>query len=71
MTSFEINDVVRVIDDAVRVKDLQHSHGEWIEAMRTILGKVGKVVKVYGDGDLRVSVDGTTWTVINAYTFAI
>lgn len=26
------------------------------------LGKVGKVLKVYVDGDLRVAVGGTTWT---------
>lgn len=26
------------------------------------LGKLGKVTKVYTDGDLRVNVDGQTWT---------
>ena len=26
------------------------------------LGKIGKVTKVYPDGDLRVTVDGQTWT---------
>jgi Mind bomb SH3 repeat domain len=26
------------------------------------LGKIGKVTKVYDDGDLRVTVDGQTWT---------
>lgn len=26
------------------------------------LGKVGKVVKIYSDGDLRVSISGQTWT---------
>lgn len=26
------------------------------------LGKIGKVIKVYDDGDLRVTVDGQTWT---------
>ncbi len=26
------------------------------------LGKVGKVLKVYTDGDLRISVDGQVWT---------
>ena len=30
--------------------------------MRKALGKVGKVVQVYTDGDLRVNVDGQTWT---------
>ena len=27
------------------------------------LGKTGKVLKVYGDGDLRVQVNGATWTI--------
>lgn len=26
------------------------------------LGKMGKVIKIYPDGDLRVCVDGQTWT---------
>lgn len=26
------------------------------------LGKLGKVIKIYSDGDLRVSIDGQTWT---------
>ena len=62
VTSYAVSDVVRVIDDACRVKELQQSHGEWIEQMRHILGKIGKVVKVYADGDLRVSVENQTWT---------
>lgn len=62
IATYNVHDVVRVIEDANRVKDLQHSHGEWIESMHGILGKVGKVVKVYADGDLRVSVEGATWT---------
>lgn len=26
------------------------------------LGKTGKVIKIYSDGDLRVALDGHTWT---------
>lgn len=26
------------------------------------LGKTGKITKIYSDGDLRVTVDGQTWT---------
>lgn len=26
------------------------------------LGKTGKVIKIYPDGDLRVALDGPTWT---------
>lgn len=62
VTSYAIEDFVRVIEDASRVKQLQKSHGEWIEQMRACLGKVGKVVKVYADGDLRVTIEDQTWT---------
>ncbi len=30
--------------------------------MLQALGKIGKVTKVYDDGDLRVTVEGQTWT---------
>lgn len=62
VTSYSIQDIVRIIEDVAQVKELQKSHGEWIEQMRGALGKMGKVVKVYADGDLRVTVDGQTWT---------
>ena len=26
------------------------------------MGKIGKIVKVYGDGDLRVTIENNTWT---------
>ncbi|XP_046396249.1 E3 ubiquitin-protein ligase MIB2 [Ischnura elegans] len=60
--SFAVGDVVRVISDVDKVKELQKNHGEWIDVMRSALGMVGRVIRVYGDGDLRVSVDGKTWT---------
>ncbi|RWS23532.1 E3 ubiquitin-protein ligase MIB2-like protein [Leptotrombidium deliense] len=62
VTSYSVGDIVRVIEDANRVKELQKAHGEWIDAMKGALGKMGKVVKVYADGDLRVTVDAQTWT---------
>ncbi|XP_071451950.1 E3 ubiquitin-protein ligase MIB2 [Hetaerina americana] len=62
VNSFAIGDVVRVIAEADKVKELQKNHGEWIDVMRSALGMIGKVIKVYADGDLRVSVDGKTWT---------
>uniref|UniRef100_A0A0A9W5W5 RING-type E3 ubiquitin transferase n=2 Tax=Lygus hesperus TaxID=30085 RepID=A0A0A9W5W5_LYGHE len=58
----EVGDVIRVSSDKNMVAKLQVGHGEWIQAMSSILGKVGMVMKVYGDGDLRVLVDGQTWT---------
>ncbi|XP_042895609.1 E3 ubiquitin-protein ligase MIB2 [Parasteatoda tepidariorum] len=59
---FSLGDMVRIIDDLAKMKDLQKGHGEWIEVMKTALGKTGKITKIYSDGDLRVNVDGQTWT---------
>ncbi|KAM9241915.1 E3 ubiquitin-protein ligase MIB2 isoform 3-T3 [Dugong dugon] len=60
--SFWVGDVVRVIDDLDAVKRLQAGHGEWTDDMAPALGRVGKVVKVFGDGNLRVAVGGQLWT---------
>ncbi|XP_010626018.1 E3 ubiquitin-protein ligase MIB2 isoform X1 [Fukomys damarensis] len=60
--SFWVGDVVRVIDDLDTVKRLQAGHGEWTDDMAPALGRVGKVVKVFGDGTLRVAVGGQQWT---------
>ncbi|XP_069893176.1 E3 ubiquitin-protein ligase MIB2 isoform X4 [Dipodomys merriami] len=60
--SFWVGDVVRVIDDLDMVKRLQAGHGEWTDDMAPALGRVGKVVKVFGDGNLRVAVGGQRWT---------
>ncbi|XP_007905447.1 E3 ubiquitin-protein ligase MIB2 isoform X1 [Callorhinchus milii] len=57
-----VGDIVRVMDDLETVKRLQAGHGEWTDSMAPALGQVGKVLKVYGDGDLRVGVGGQTWT---------
>ncbi|XP_013209750.1 E3 ubiquitin-protein ligase MIB2 isoform X3 [Microtus ochrogaster] len=60
--SFWVGDVVRVIDDLDTVKQLQAGHGEWTDDMAPALGRVGKVLKVFGDGNLRVAVGGQRWT---------
>ncbi|XP_044301333.1 E3 ubiquitin-protein ligase MIB2 [Varanus komodoensis] len=62
LNMFWVDDVVRVIDDVERVKQFQAGHGEWTDEMTPILGHVGKVIKVFGDGDLRVSFAGQSWT---------
>ncbi|XP_062449164.1 E3 ubiquitin-protein ligase MIB2 isoform X1 [Rhea pennata] len=62
LNTFWVGDVVRVIDDMETVKRFQSGHGEWTDEMTPTLGHIGKVIKVYGDGDLRVSVGGQSWT---------
>lgn len=59
---FSVGDMVKICEDLPRLKEWQVGHGEYIDAMKGCLGKLGKVTKVYTDGDLRVSVDGQTWT---------
>ncbi|XP_058991076.1 E3 ubiquitin-protein ligase MIB2 isoform X5 [Mustela lutreola] len=60
--AFWVGDAVRVIDDLDTVKRLQAGHGEWTDDMAPALGRVGKVVKVFRDGNLRVVVGGQPWT---------
>lgn len=64
MFSFNLGDLVTIISDASQVQLFQKGHGEWVETMRSALGKTCKVVKVYADGDLRVTQldDGFAWT---------
>ncbi|KAL9961852.1 hypothetical protein ACROYT_G030880 [Oculina patagonica] len=45
------------------VKELQDGHGGWNEAMISILGRTGKVLKVFGSGDLLISVKGNKWVI--------
>lgn len=59
---FHMNDKVRVRKDQELVKKLQNGHGEWAEEMIVALDKVGHVVKIYSDGDIRVAVAGQHWT---------
>ncbi|XP_072378782.1 E3 ubiquitin-protein ligase MIB2 isoform X1 [Diabrotica undecimpunctata] len=60
--SFTVGDIVTLITDVEKVKELQKGHGEWIGIMRKCLGKRGRVLKVYSDGDLRVQMDDHAWT---------
>ncbi|XP_063987634.1 E3 ubiquitin-protein ligase MIB2 [Diachasmimorpha longicaudata] len=60
--SFSLGDVVQVKSDVTQVKNYQQGHGEWIDVMKSALGKTGKVIKIYPDGDLRVILEGHTWT---------
>jgi E3 ubiquitin-protein ligase mind-bomb len=62
MDSFKMGDLVRVLADEWRVRQFQVHHGEWNDSMRRALGETGSVVKVYADGDLRVTIKGQTWT---------
>uniref|UniRef100_A0A8C9B473 RING-type E3 ubiquitin transferase n=1 Tax=Phocoena sinus TaxID=42100 RepID=A0A8C9B473_PHOSS len=60
--SCSVGEVVRVIDDLDMVKRLQAGHGEWTDDMAPALGHVGRVLKVFGDGNLGVLVNGKLWT---------
>ncbi|XP_046895787.1 E3 ubiquitin-protein ligase MIB2 [Hypomesus transpacificus] len=62
VNTFGVGELVRVLEDMDNVKRLQTGHGEWTDSMAPALGQVGKVLKVYADGDLRVAFGGQTWT---------
>uniref|UniRef100_A0A673KJ17 RING-type E3 ubiquitin transferase n=1 Tax=Sinocyclocheilus rhinocerous TaxID=307959 RepID=A0A673KJ17_9TELE len=62
VNTFAVGELVKVLDDTDSVKRLQVGHGEWTDSMAPALGQVGKVLKVYADGDLRVAFGGQTWT---------
>ncbi|XP_035695822.1 uncharacterized protein LOC118429444 [Branchiostoma floridae] len=55
-------DLVAIGNDLERIKQLQKDHGEWVETMERTLGKIGRVTKITHQGDLRLRVDGKTWT---------
>ncbi|XP_055709949.1 E3 ubiquitin-protein ligase MIB2 isoform X2 [Phlebotomus papatasi] len=61
---YNVGDLVTIINNMAKVKQLQKGHGEWIDTMKHALGKTGKVIKVYDDGDLRIQEldNGLTWT---------
>ncbi|CAL8095409.1 unnamed protein product [Orchesella dallaii] len=61
-TTYCIGDVVQVINDFSKVRDLQKGHGEWVDVMKEILGKTGTIVKVYADNDLRINFGASVWT---------
>ena len=62
--SFHVGDLVTILSDASKIQQFQKGHGEWVETMRNALGKTCKVMKIYADGDLRVTQldDGVSWT---------
>ncbi|KAM9350669.1 E3 ubiquitin-protein ligase MIB2 [Symphorus nematophorus] len=62
VNTFGVSELVRVLEDMDSVKRLQAGHGEWTDSMAPVLGQVGKVLKVYADGDLRVAFGAQTWT---------
>ncbi|XP_072174847.1 E3 ubiquitin-protein ligase MIB2-like [Diadema setosum] len=62
VNTYAVGDEVTVLNDINLVKRLQAGHGEWSTGMQATLGKTGKVLKLYSDGDLRVSVDKQVWT---------
>ncbi|XP_022698616.1 E3 ubiquitin-protein ligase MIB2-like isoform X1 [Varroa jacobsoni] len=57
-----VGDFVRLIDDLPRFRELQIGHGEYCDTMASALGRLGKVTRLYVDGDLRVLVGAYTWT---------
>ncbi|CAG01730.1 unnamed protein product, partial [Tetraodon nigroviridis] len=62
VNTFGVGELVQVLEDMESVKRLQAGHGEWTDSMAPVLGQVGKVLKVYADGDLRVAFGAQTWT---------
>uniref|UniRef100_A0A8D3A7J8 E3 ubiquitin-protein ligase MIB2 n=1 Tax=Scophthalmus maximus TaxID=52904 RepID=A0A8D3A7J8_SCOMX len=62
VNTFGVGELVQVLEDMESVKRLQAGHGEWTDSMAPVLGQMGKVLKVYADGDLRVAFGGQTWT---------
>ena len=61
-TNFMVGDLVQICSDLERIKILQKGHGEWADAMRHTLGKIGRVLQIYHDHDLKIDICGTSWT---------
>lgn len=62
VTTYAVADIVQVINDFAKVRELQKGHGEWVDVMKEILGKTGTIVKVYADNDLRINFGPSVWT---------
>ncbi|XP_076652455.1 E3 ubiquitin-protein ligase mind bomb 1 isoform X5 [Halictus rubicundus] len=60
--TFAVGDLVQICNDLEKIKLLQRGHGEWAEAMAPTMGKIGRVLQLYHDGDLKVEVCSTCWT---------
>ncbi|MEE6483923.1 hypothetical protein FKM82_013690 [Ascaphus truei] len=59
---FQHGDKVKCLLDVDILREMQEGHGGWNPKMAEALGQIGKVIKVFGDGDMRVSVGGQSWT---------
>ncbi|KAH9516075.1 E3 ubiquitin-protein ligase MIB1 [Dermatophagoides farinae] len=59
---FRVGDLVKICSDIEKVKLLQRGHGEFTPLMIPTLGTIGRVVQVYSDNDLKIEVDGFSWT---------
>ncbi|CAF0984861.1 unnamed protein product [Adineta steineri] len=59
--ALKVNDMVQICSDLEKMKIYQRGHGEWAEAMVPALGKVGRVIHLYADGDVKVQVSGGSW----------
>ncbi|CAF1467538.1 unnamed protein product [Rotaria sp. Silwood1] len=59
--ALKVNDMVQICSDLERIKIFQRGHGEWAEAMVPALGKIGRAVHLYADGDVKVQVGGGCW----------
>ncbi|KAJ8320193.1 hypothetical protein KUTeg_001780 [Tegillarca granosa] len=58
----EEGDRVKVLDDELRVRDLQSRHGGWTDNMKSILGDIGVVLSIDPDvGDLEVKFQDSTF----------
>lgn len=51
-----VGDFVQISTDIERVKGLQVDHGEWIDAMTDTLGKIGRIIQIFPDNDLKIDV---------------
>ncbi|XP_068969133.1 E3 ubiquitin-protein ligase mib1-like isoform X1 [Bombus flavifrons] len=60
--TFAVGDLVQICNDIEKIQRLQRGHGEWAEAMAPTMGKIGRVLQIYHDGDLKVEVCSTSWT---------
>uniref|UniRef100_A0A8C6DJ33 E3 ubiquitin-protein ligase MIB2 n=1 Tax=Moschus moschiferus TaxID=68415 RepID=A0A8C6DJ33_MOSMO len=59
---FQRGDKVKCLLDADVLKEMQEGHGGWNPRMAKALGRIGRVLKVFGDGNVGVLVSGKLWT---------
>ena len=57
-----VGDRVKLVEDVNLLAKVQQGHGGLCPDMDQALGKVGQVLKVYSDGDVRVRILGREWT---------